>query len=117
MGGPKKASPLNINLGNQLPRIGGVVPINLDLENPFGGIRRTLESGTELEPINKTEAELAEEARVGALNEKARTFGFVDEADRVKKVTSIINAFGKTRRRNAPAALSGSTRPADQVKV
>lgn len=117
MGGPKRASPLNVNLGNQLPRIGGVVPINLDLENPFGGIRRTLQSGTEMEPINKTEEQLAEEARIGTLNERAKAFGFVDEADRIKKVTNIINAFGRKRRGGAPAALAASTGTANQLKA
>ena len=48
-----------------------------------------------------------QQASQAALDAKAVTMGFTNEADRISKVTNIINSFGKARTNKAlPAILS-----------
>jgi len=87
-----------------------------DAEDPFGGTLRTIERITGTGEYTTTgdltpEAQAARSAKV-ASNQAAIALGFASEADRIKKINTIINSFGKVRAKKAPLALQGIGVPA-----
>lgn len=97
MSGPNKSSARGI-----------AIPIDLDLDNPFGGAKRTFEGESEATGEFSEEVQSQRRAALPA-NLAAKDLGFASEADRIAKVSKIINAFGSTRRKAPRVIAKGAT--------
>jgi hypothetical protein len=118
MGG--KSSPVRVGGG------GRALPMDIagDLQNPgnignnlfgrstegVGGVGKVPTTGLEIAmaaDAPRRAALASQQASQAALDAKAAAMGFTNEADRIAKVTNIINSFGKARTNKAlPAILN-----------
>lgn len=87
---------------------GIAIPIDFDISKPFGTVQSTLAGVVGATKKVSDEEQARERASLPA-NLAAKELGFDSEADRVAKVSKIINAFGSTRRKAPKILTQGAT--------